>query len=166
MTIVDYIKEMWIFAAEGNRQGVFFFVSAYALLTLTYSTFYQLKVRSWPSVRGVMLKAGIEKFGVPDMIKSDQNYVASSLYEYTIDGKTYQGTRVSSWIMVVSYNLRFLLNKQMSYIKKNNDGSVTVFFNSTNPKKSYLVKPGKVGVVITLVLATAPFLFYISEYHI
>ena len=166
MTVVNYIKEMWLLAAEGNLQGIFFYASVYALLTLTYSAFYQLKARSWPNVRGVLLKAGIEKFGATDMVKSDQDFVASALYEYTVDGTVYQGTRVSSWIIVVSYNLRFLLKKQMSYIKKNNDGSVTIFFNSTNPKKSYLIKPRKAGVVITLVLATVPLLLYLSEYHI
>ena len=156
---------MWGLAVDGKHQGLFFFISLYALLTLTYSFIYQLKVRSWPNIRGIMLKEGIEKFGPANMVKSDQNFVALALYEYTVGGKTYQGTRVSSWIMVVTYNLRFLLKKQISYIQTNYDGSITVFYNPANPKKSYLMQPGKVGVVITFLLATVPFMLYIANYH-
>ena len=163
--MIDYFGEMSGLAAEGHRQGIFFFASFYTLLMLTYSVIYQLRITSWPSANGVLVKAGVEQFGATDWVKANQDYVASSLYEYSVDGTAYQGSRVSPWVIVASHNARFVLKKQMSNIKQNADGSVEVFFNPKKPKKSFLIKPGRVGLSVTFALAVTPFLLYWAEYH-
>ncbi len=163
--MVEYIRDMWDLAAAGDRQGVFFFIVVYVLVILTYSLFYQRYVASWSGTRGKLVQLGLRIFGATGWVISEQEYVTTSLYEYSVGGEKFQGKRVSPWAIVASYNVRFVLNKQMKHIKRYGDDGVEVYFNPKNPEKSFLIKPGKMGMAVTAMLAVAPMLFYVFEYH-
>jgi len=100
------------------------------------------------------------------MAKSDQNYASKALYNYEVSGVNYEGARVSPWLMLVSYNLRFIIEKQMSYIQRSSDGKVKVFYNPNNPKKSFLIIAGKMGIGITLIISVLPLISFYYKYHV
>lgn len=163
--MIDYLSLMWDSAIHGQAQGIAFFASLYALLLLSYSGVYQLRVRSWPSAKGIVINAAPRKVGGTESVTSNQEYTASALYVFDVGDTAYHGHRVSPWIVVASHNARFVLVKQLRHIRKYDDGTVDVFFNPKNPNKSFLVKPGNVGLAVTLALAVAPITFYWFAYH-
>lgn len=165
MFLIEYFSEMWRLASARQDQGIFFFIVLYMLLTFGYSSIYQYRTSRWPSVNGTLVKAEIEKVGLAKRIRSNQDYVASAVYDYWVEGVQYQGKRVSPWVMMASHNARFALKKQMSYLQQNSDGSVRVFYNPKTPQKSFLIKPGIVGMTVTAILAIVPISFYLVEYH-
>jgi len=155
---------MWALAFEGDKQGILFFVVVYAFIVCLYSFFRQVLIRQWPVEKGLLQSASVEKWGVTELVLSDHDYKVDSLYEYHVSDKSYQGKRISPWIIIASHNARFLLKKQLNSVQKNEDGTVNVFYNPKNPEKSYLVKPGIFGMAITLVIAVLPSLLYSYEY--
>ncbi len=164
-TMIDYLGLMWDSAINGQKQGIAFFASLYALLLLSYSVVYQLRVRAWPSAKGVLMKAALTKVAGTDNVTSNQEYAASAHYEFYVGDVAYQGRRVSPWVVVASHNAGFVLEKQLRHIRKHDDGTVDVFFNPKNPNKSFLVKPGNLGLAVTLGLAVAPMALYWFAYH-
>lgn len=165
MELIIYFQEMWQLAVKGQGQGVFFWFSLYMLIVCIYSVIFQLRTRCWPFVSGELVEFGLDKFGA-SMVKSDQNYSASALYNYSVSGVTYSGTRVSPWLMLVSYNLRFIIEKQMSYVQRSSDGKVKVFYDPTNPKKSFLIVAGKVGIGITQLISILPIILFYYKYYV
>ncbi len=164
MTVIAYVSEMWTLAAEGNRQGALFFVALYGFLVCSWSAVYQLRIRGWPSVRGRLLDVGIRRFGADSSLTADRTYTVRSLYEYEVDGRTYEGKRVSSWIVLASHNARSVLRIQMKGIESFEDGGVTVHFDPKNPAKSFLIKPGTLGLLLTSVIAAGVPLLYAADY--
>lgn len=162
--IVNYFVDMWHLALQGNKQGLFFYGSIYLLLACGYSAVLQMKVRGWPSTRGNLIGANV-KGGAVDRGTSDQSFMNKVLYEYTVDGTKYKGNRLSMVIIMVSYNLRFVLKKQLEGIIKNDDGSVVVFYNPNNPQKSYLIQPGFIFIAFTWAAIILPAFFYWLAYH-
>ncbi|AWI79286.1 hypothetical protein CEW87_07855 [Parazoarcus communis] len=162
--MIEYATDMWALAFEGDKQGVLFFVVVYALIVCLYSFFRQVLIRRWPVAKGRLLSASVEKWGISELVLSDQDYKVDSLYEYHVSEKSYQGKRVSPWIIIASHNARFLLKKQLNGVQKNEDGTVNVFYHPKNPAKSYLVKPGFFGMAINLCIAVLPLLLYAYEY--
>ncbi|MEP4889709.1 MAG: DUF3592 domain-containing protein [Aliiglaciecola sp.] len=156
---------MWQLAVGGDKQGILFYVVVYLLIVCLYSFIWQVFVRQWPSARGVLKTASVNKWGSHLPIVSEQEYKVDSLYEYHVANKHYRGTRVSPWIIIASHNAKMILNKQLDKIQTNNDGSVNVFYNPKAPQKSYLVKPGLFGLAVTLACAVVPLLLYIIEYY-
>lgn len=163
--MIDYIIAMWNLAADGNKQGILFFVAVYAFLLPGYSLVRQLMIRRWPSTPGVLMRAGVEGAGGADSVKWRRNYVARALYTYQVDGESYAGRRVSAWVVMASHNARFLLRQQLHNIQKLNDGSVMVYYNPRKPQKSYLLKPGYIGLLVTIALMLVPTCFYVTQYH-
>jgi hypothetical protein len=161
----EYFGDMWALAIVGNKQGIFFFISLYSLLLLGYSAINQYKTAHWPSTEGILLNAGVKKWGFTEWKKSNQEYTASALYVYKVGEKEYQGTRMSPWVIIASHNVKFILEKQLSSIQNNEDGTITVFYNPNKPQKSYLIKPGKAGLIITSVVAVFPMLIYWLNYY-
>jgi len=107
----------------------------------------------------------VDKVGGTDPVLSHQDYAVRALYEYSVGGVVYQGIRVSPWVMLASHNAKILLEKQMRGIDKSEDGSVKVFYNPNYPKKSFLIKPGRIGIMITFILSVAPIWLYWIRYH-
>lgn len=164
--MIDYVAQMWGLAASGSPRGVFFFIALYAAVALGYSLIYQLRVRSWPEVDGILVHAGVEEWGSRKRSLSSQDYRAGAHYEYIVDGARFTGTRVSPWLLITSHNLRFLLERQFAEIADSPSGNVKVFFNPKRPVKSYLVKPGRAGICLTAVLGVAPLFIYGLAYHV
>jgi len=162
--IFNYLADMWHLALQGSKQGILYYGSFYFLLVCSYSAIYQMKIRSWPPTRGSLIRSNI-KSGVVNRERSDQNFMIDVLYEYTVGGIKHRGNRLSGWLIWVTYNLRFLLKKQLEGIMKNDDGSVIVFYNPNNPQKSFLIKPNFPGVAFTWALAIFPMFYFWLEYH-
>lgn len=163
--MIDDVQGMWALALNGDRQGVLFFVAVYAFVVCFYSFVRQLMTRQWPCVRGTLLDASVQTFGGPEALASNRDYKVDSRYEYVVSGQTYCGTRVSPWIIVASHNARFVLQQQLSKIHRHEDGTVDVFYNPKKPGKSYLVRPGVGGMMVTLAFAVVPFIYYWYAFH-
>ena len=73
-------------------------------------------------------------------------YVASSLYSYRVGSQDYKGSKVSIWVVVASYNARFLLQKKLDLVERVGDTGVVVYYNPKKPAKSVLLKPGLLGL--------------------
>ena len=162
--IFNYFSDMWHLALQGNLHGIFFYGSLYLLLVGSYSGVYRMKIRRWPSTKGHLINSNV-KGGFVDRGTSDQSFTVDVLYEYTVSGTKYKGNRLSDVIIIVSYNLRFVLKKRLASIIKNDDGSVVVFYNPKNPKKSFLIKPSFLSLTFTWALAILPSFYYWMEYH-
>ncbi len=77
--MLDHLIAMWDLALDGDKQGILFFASLYCFFLLSYSVVYQLRIRSWPSTSGVLIKDAVEKVGGTDLVLSRQEYAGSGL---------------------------------------------------------------------------------------
>lgn len=155
-----YILDMWSLVESGDKQGYFFFIALYLLLVGGYSLIHQFSISRWPSVKGKLHKANISKWGGSETAPSSQLFKASILYSYQVNNQSYKGHRLSPWLVLASYNAKQLLNQQINAIQQNEDASIKVFYSPNNPKKSFLIKPNRLGLLITLMLAICPVIIY------
>jgi hypothetical protein len=155
---------MWDLALQGDKQGIWFWAAVYAFLICGYSVLFQLLIRSWPNTRGELKSLGLNKFGAA-IVLSDQDYLADALYTYQIEGKTYQGKRISPWIIVASHNAQFILKHQLTKVETFPDNKVKVFYKPSNPAKSWLILPSKSGVFMTVLISLLPALSYWLEFY-
>lgn len=162
--MVDYLQTMYELAYNGEKQGILFWISLYTLLVVGFSATFQIRVRRWPSTQGYLIQSGTVKFGATEWVKSEQEYSAKALYIYLVDGEIYEGTRLSPWIIVASHNAKFVIQKQLEGIERHTDGTIGVIYNPKNPRKSYLIKPGLVGLLITILIAVLPMVFFLKSY--
>lgn len=154
---------MFQLASAGRLQGIWFWAALYAFVVCTYSLVFQIRTRYWANTKGKLTSLDINTFGAREWSLSDQEYVGQALYAYTVNGIHYDGTRISPWLFVASHNAKIILHKQLSKIQQYPDGKVKVFYNHKNPRKSYLILPGKIGITVTLVLSILPaILFYVK----
>ncbi|MEP1445910.1 MAG: hypothetical protein ABJK37_07355 [Paraglaciecola sp.] len=160
----DYISNLWDLALQGDRQGIWFWASVYTFLVCGYSALFQSLIRTWPSTIGHLINLGVDRFG-SDISVSEQDYKAYALYSYQIAGKTFQGKRISPWIIVASHNAQFLLRKQLSKVETFADNGVRVFYKPSNPAKSWLILPSKFGITMTIVISMLPALSYWLEFY-
>ena len=160
----DYILQMWDLALQVHRQGVWFWAAVYAFLICGYSLIFQLLIRSWPGTKGQLLQLGLDKFGASNIL-AEQDYHADALYTYQVGTKTYQGKRVSPWIIIASHNARAVLKRQLSKVQTYPDGKVKVFYKPSNPAKSWLILPSKFGLVMTILFGFLPALSYWIEFY-
>lgn len=156
---------MWELAAQGQAKGVWFWAGLYAFIVCTYSLMYQIRVRQWPMVEGTIVTLGIRQFGSSEWSKSDQDFVFDAKYNYKVSGKSYQGSRVSPWIFIVSYNLKILLKKQSQLIDYYPNGMIKVYHHPNKPQKSFLIKPGRLSIVVTVVLSLLPSILFMFKYY-
>lgn len=163
--MLSYVEQMWSQALAGDKQGGLFFIVLYCFFILGYSVIYQLRVRAWSKVQGTLIDSDVSLFDGRRVVISDQNYLATALYTYSVDGKEYSGKRVSPWLIIASYNAKFVLHAQLRGIQRHVDGSVDVFYNPNKPEKSFLIKPGLVGLCITLAISIVSIFIYWNAYH-
>ncbi len=164
MTVTAYLSDMWKLVVSGEEQGIVFLFSLYMFVVCFYSLVFQIRTRRWPSVQGRLLDIGLAKFGNTSVL-SDQNFVASALYQYRVSGVLHDGRRISPWFMLVTYNLKCLIKWQLSRIQPSSDGKVTVYYHPDKHHKSYLIVPGKAGMVFTGMICVLPFILFYSKYH-
>jgi len=166
MELIIYFQDMWQLTIQGKTQGIWFGAALYVFIVCVFSLIFQIRTRYWPFTLGELVEFGTENFGATDWVKSNQDYVSKALYKYNVSSVAYDGTRISPWIFVVSHNARFVLEKQMSFIQRCPDGKVKVFYNPNNPRKSYLIVAGKVGICITLLISALPLISFYFKYHV
>lgn len=162
--MLEYIINMWDLALQGDRQGIWFWASVYTFLICSYSGLFQSLIRTWPSTKGQLMHLGLDKFG-STMNLSEQDYMPEALYTYQIAGKTYQGKRISPWIIVASHNAQFVLKKQLSKVETFADNKVKIFYKPSNPAKSWLILPSKFGITMTILISLLPALSYWLEFY-
>ena len=123
-------------------------------------------MRYWPYTFGELENIGVSRFGAKEFVRSEQDYISKAMYQYKVSGVTYDGTRVSPWIIVSSLNSRGLLEKQMASVQRTTDGKVKVFYNPNKPQKSYLIIAGRFGIGITLLLSVLPLIAFYFKYFV
>jgi hypothetical protein len=116
------------------------------LATLAGGLYQRIKVRSvgnWPQVVGTIKKAEV----IRDDGSDSSGYFVSILYEYFVDGVSYQGTRVGF--------------RQRAYVRKKNADAVvdryrpntttSVFYNPEKPPEAVLVReyPDNVLLIVS-----------------
>ena len=164
MDILNYLQQMVDLASEGELQGIWFWASCYMLAVCLYSAYFQIQTRFWASTVGKIHNLELKKFGASNDL-SEQQYRGKALYSYNVDGQTYEGTRISPWVFVTNYNAKGILIKQQAGIDMPTKDTVTVYYNPQKPKKSFLLRANKFGIMITLIVAVAPFIGYVSRFH-
>lgn len=164
MQILEYFQDMFVLASNGEVQGVFFYAAVYAFLVLTYSLVFQLRIASWPSVVGELIDGRISEFG-KENAPVERDYKVAVSYNYRVGNKEYSGKRLSPWVFVTNNNAAFILKSQLNKITESADGGVTVYYNPRKPRKSFLIKPGLIGKIITGLLAVIPLLLYVTRFH-
>jgi hypothetical protein len=160
-----HTQTMWEQLWQGEVQAIVFWGAVYCFVVGLFSLVYQLRIRRWPVASGVLAKAGVQRWGGPEWVQSDQQYSLDAAYVYRVDGRVYEGHRVSSWVMVASHNARFLLESQLKGVQRHADGTVSVFYNPKRPHKSYLIRPGMVGLLVTWILIVGPAFYYWQRFH-
>lgn len=163
--MIEYINEMWHLALHGEKQGIVFFASVYVFLLLSYSLIYQLRITKWPATRGKLLVGEVQKLRGTHPVLSEQEYASTALYEYSVDGTVYEGSRVSPWVIIASHNAKAFLHKQMDKIQRYEDGGVEVYYAPRRPTKSFLIKPSTTGMLVTAALGVVPIVIYGLSYH-
>jgi hypothetical protein len=164
--MLEAIKSVVLSALSGDAQRLLLVGAIYMLLVCGYSCVYQMKMRGWPATDGKLKKAAIEKFGATKWPQADQQYVGSAVYEYDIAGRTYEGTKISPWIIIATHNLKSVLRHQLSKIVKGSDGEIAVYYNPRKPDKSVLIRPGLLGLALTVVIGGAPMALYLVKYGV
>ncbi len=125
------------------------------------SLIFQLRILSWPMINGTLVHSDLSRWGATNFA-DEQDYEAEVTYRYRVNGKQYEGKRLSPWYMLVSANMRFLLRWQLAGITRLTPEEVAVFYNPSAPEKSYLIKPGKAGLCFTAAMVVLPGIYLIS----
>lgn len=149
MDLVQHLQLLFQQAFAGNIQAIFFWVASFVAIACVWSSMYQLGIRRWPSVKGVLLHADTEKFGATDFVAAEQDYVIKLAYDYEVNGKQYRGSRLSPVVMTASGAGKAVLDYALANLEQQ-DGFVEVFYNPKNPAKSFLQKPGLYSGLFTL----------------
>lgn len=145
---------------SGDTHAILIVATVYFVMAGLLSLVLSLRIRSWPMVQGTLVRSGLDPMG-PSMRADEVNYSADLEYHYIVDGVRHQGKRLSPTIIVASANLRILLNWQMSGITKLANEEIAVFYKPSNPKKSYLIKPGKIALSCIIGFILLPLIFWI-----
>jgi len=93
---------------------------------------------------------------------ADKSYAIDAIYEYQVDGNTYQGKKVSPWVLVASHNARFVLQKQLSRIEVGPGNEVSVYYNPNKPSQAVLITPSNLGLAVTVSAALFPLALYLT----
>lgn len=164
-SVWDFLSRMIDLAVAGEVQGIWFWAAVYLLLVGSYSLWFQARTRNWCATRGRLAQLEIDRFGTVDSQLSDQDYQSTALYTYQVNGKVFQGTKVSPWVIVASHNARFILQKQLDGVNRFADGTVEVFYNPHRPDQSYLIVAGWMGIVLTGIITFFPLVTYWFRFH-
>jgi hypothetical protein len=62
--------------------------------------------------------------------------------------------------------LKSVLRHQLSKIVKGSDGEIAVYYNPRKPDKSVLIRPGLLGLALTVVIGGAPMALYLVKYGV
>ena len=156
LPIASFFEDLF----NGDTHAILIVTTTYFVMAGLLSLILSLRIRSWPMVRGTLVHSNLGAMS-PSMRASDVNYSADLQYNYLVDDNHYQGKRLSPAVIVASANLRFLLTWQLRGITKFANDEIAVFYKPSNPKKSYLIKPGKIALSSTIGFTLLPILFWL-----
>lgn len=134
----------------GDRRAILLISAAYFALMGVYSLIHMYRISKWPSVIGKLHEENIVGSGGGS--HDETNYIAKVRYTYVVDGVPYENDKINTWIILISHNLRALLNLQFRYIDRHDGSNVTVFYHPGKPEKAYLVVPGWKQMTLVFVL--------------
>lgn len=127
-----------------ESNAILIVATVYFVMTGLLGLFLSIRIRSWPMVRGTLVRSRLHS-AVPSMSAGDANYHVDLNYSYVVDDVRYEGHRLSPTYIVASANLRFLLTWQMRGITELGDNEIAVCYNPSAPEKSYLIRPGVIS---------------------
>ena len=136
--------------------------SIYFAVMGLFSLISCMRIRFWPTTSGVLLHSGLDTLGL-GMRSDEHNYTADVRYSYRVAGKDYEGNRLSPTLVMMSTNLRFVLNWQMKGIKRLGVEQVVVLYNLSKPEKSFLIRPGMATFFLPLVFILISVIFLIMS---
>lgn len=155
MSAIDTIYDG---AVNGDKQTWLFLFAIYSLLCGLISLFFQIRILNWAATPGKLIQSQDAIWSAASSA-SEVNYHANVRYSYTVADTVYDGHRLSPSIIIVSANLKFILRWQMKGITHLSTDEVLVFYKQSNPKKSYLIKPGNIGFSFTAGIVLFPMIY-------
>ncbi len=145
---------------NGDPESWLLAFAVYSLLVGAFSLFHYTRIGRWPSVIGALNSAAVAG-QTPSAVSSDRNYSAEVSYQYNIEGKSYEGSRLSPFLVMATHNLRSLIRHQMKGIEIIQDGGVRVFYNPARPEKSYLISTSSIGYASIISIMFLPLVAYL-----
>ena len=155
MSAIDSIYDG---AVNGDEQTWVFLFAIYFLLCGLISLIVQIRILNWAETRGTLVQSQVGTWS-PAVSADEVDFHANVRYNYTVADTVYEGHRLSPTFIIVSTNLRFILRWQMKGITHLSRDEVMVFYKPSNPKKSYLIKPGKIILTITVGMVLFPLIY-------
>lgn len=137
-------------ALAGDFKGIFAAVMFLSGLAGLGSLIYQLRIDTWPSTRGTLLRSRLKEAGAAP-IRAERQYLTDVRYQYQVASKTYVGTEISPWKAMASYNLRAILQRQLAEFPEGR--TVRVIYNPNRPQKAFLKGSGPISKLSTLAVA-------------
>lgn len=159
--MIEYLQEMTDLALRKELQGIHFWATVYVLFVLAGSLWHVVRVRSWPSTEGRLIRLGIRQFGATELNPTDQAYVPDALYSYEVGGQVYQGREISVWKMSASGILKDSAALLPRRVQADASGAVRVYYNPRRPHKALLLRPGWPSLTFLWVLVVLVAGFYI-----
>ena len=153
MDLVTTLSRAFSAAADGDLRGILACVLFASGVACVGSFISQLRTARWPSVEGRLLTASIDVASGGRPAISDQRYIDSVRYEYVVDGRRYEGDRLSPWQAVASHNARAVLKSRLAGLEPGRP--VRVYYNPRRPAKAFLKPSGGLGRLVTLAIAVA-----------
>ncbi len=155
MSVIDTIYDGVI---NGDKQTWLFLIAIYTLLCGLISLIVQIRILNWAETPGTLVQSQVGTWS-PSVSADEVDFYANVRYNYTAADTVYEGHRLSPWTVIVSTNLRFILRWQMKGITHLSTDEVMVFYKPSNPKKSYLIKLGKIGIAFTVGMVFFPMIY-------
>ena len=155
MSVIDTIYDG---AINGDKQTWLFLIAIYTLLCGLISLIVQIRIFNWAETPGTLVQSQVGTWS-PSVSADEVDFYANVRYNYTVADTVYEGHRLSPWTVIVTTNLRFILRWQMKGITHLSTDEVMVFYKQSNPKKSYLIKPGKIGFAFTVGMVLFPIIY-------
>lgn len=122
-------------------------IAIYFLACGVYIIYRNWQVEQWPFTEGELVKCqvgtvnkALEDFEVIDFVW-DFNIAARVEFLYEVNDEKYSGDRLSFSVLAGSQAVGPHIRKQFENIEVLPNGNVKVFYSSSNPKKSTLLKP-------------------------
>lgn len=123
------------------------FIAFYFFACGAYIIYRNWRVNQWPFTEGELVKCQIgtttkalEDFKTIDFVW-DFGIAARVEFVYEVNGVEYSGDRLSFSVIHGSAAVGPYLRKQFENIEVLPSGNVKVYYSSSNPKKSTLLKP-------------------------
>ena len=159
---MEFLRNVATQAMDGDPESILLIFAVYFLAMGALSLRYQLRMQAWPRKRGKLLQSRLAHVAGFEWNPAHKAYATDALYEYQVDGQTYRGQKVSPWVMVATHNVRFVLQKQLDRIEVGPGNEVSVFYDPKNPSRAVLIKPGTLGMAVTVSMALFPLALYLT----